>query len=87
MPPVIIHLLEMGFTEEQIYRAVSQTRTGGDLNAAHAINTLASWMLEHPHPDSSEDLTLNPSGSRMIDGNDLIRQQVMIGCVPSNTCY
>ncbi|XP_044756783.1 probable E3 ubiquitin-protein ligase HERC1 [Coccinella septempunctata] len=73
LPPVIIHLLEMGFTEEQIFRAVSQTRTGGELNAAQTINTLASWMLEHP--ESSEDLTLNPSVSRMIDRNDLIRQQ------------
>ncbi|XP_045467504.1 probable E3 ubiquitin-protein ligase HERC1 isoform X2 [Harmonia axyridis] len=75
LPPVITHLLEMGFTEDQIFRAVLETRTVAELNAATTINTLASWMLENPQPDSSEDLTLNASGSRVIDGSDLIRQQ------------
>ncbi|KAL3277276.1 hypothetical protein HHI36_012626 [Cryptolaemus montrouzieri] len=74
-PPIAAPLLEMGFTMRQIMRAITDTRSTGEVSA-HTINTLASWMLEHPQTESSDELTLNSSVSRTDGTNhELIRQQ------------
>uniref|UniRef100_A0A6P7FL74 HECT-type E3 ubiquitin transferase n=2 Tax=Diabrotica virgifera virgifera TaxID=50390 RepID=A0A6P7FL74_DIAVI len=53
-PPIATPLLEMGFTIKHIQKALQETKCTGELNA-HTVNTLATWMLEHPFLDICED--------------------------------
>ncbi|XP_057655201.1 probable E3 ubiquitin-protein ligase HERC1 isoform X1 [Diorhabda carinulata] len=53
-PPIAIPLLDMGFSIKHIQRALQETKSSGELNV-HAINSLATWMLEHPFLDVGED--------------------------------
>ncbi|KAK9884642.1 hypothetical protein WA026_007479 [Henosepilachna vigintioctopunctata] len=74
-PPIAAPLLEMGFPMRHILRAITETRTTVEVSAL-TINALASWMLEHPSAESSDDITLNTSASRIDSMNhELIRQQ------------
>ncbi|XP_021370838.1 probable E3 ubiquitin-protein ligase HERC1 isoform X1 [Mizuhopecten yessoensis] len=47
-PPISLSLLEMGFTLSAIKRALTETCVNRNEVSAHGINTLATWMLEHP---------------------------------------
>lgn len=51
VPAVAAPLLEMGFSLRSILNAVAITKSSGEVSA-HTINVLASWMLEHPRPES-----------------------------------
>ncbi|XP_071845609.1 probable E3 ubiquitin-protein ligase HERC1 isoform X3 [Apostichopus japonicus] len=53
-PPIAVPLLEMGFTVRHIRKAMTATGSSGDLDADH-INTLATWMLEHPSVEELEE--------------------------------
>ncbi|CAG9853588.1 unnamed protein product [Phyllotreta striolata] len=53
-PPIVLPLLEMGFTIKHIQKALRETKYAGELNA-HTVNSLVTWMLEHPYLDLSED--------------------------------
>ena len=46
-PPIAASLLEMGFSIKHIRQALAATGTTGDVTA-HGINSLATWMIEHP---------------------------------------
>lgn len=52
-PPIAAPLLEMGFPLKHIINAINVTKSSGEVSA-HAINILASWMLEHPFTETSE---------------------------------
>ncbi|ESP05641.1 hypothetical protein LOTGIDRAFT_181433 [Lottia gigantea] len=46
-PPIIPPLLEMGFNLSQCKQALAATGNGREITV-RAINTLATWMIEHP---------------------------------------
>ncbi|KAG2466568.1 HERC1 ligase, partial [Polypterus senegalus] len=46
-------LLEMGFTAGHIYKAMDATGVADDSDS-HSIETLASWMLEHPFTEDPQ---------------------------------
>lgn len=54
-PPIATPLLEMGFTLKHILKAIAETKIREDVNV-HTINTLATWMLEHPYLENTFDL-------------------------------
>lgn len=57
-PPFAGPLLEMGFPLKHISKAILKTNIHGEMNG-HAINTLITWMLEHPYSENNSDV---PSG-------------------------
>lgn len=85
-PAIATSLLEMGFSLRHIEKAINVTKCSGDVSA-HAINILASWMLEHPLTESgaSEDNIYCSSSSEdgSIRGGKLSRTP---GQDVSNNC-
>lgn len=55
-PPFADPLLEMGFTLKHIFEAILKTNIHGEIND-HAINTLVTWMLEHPYSENNSDVS------------------------------
>lgn len=53
-PPIATPLLEMGFALKHILKAILETKIHGEINV-HTINTLATWMLEHPYNENNCD--------------------------------
>lgn len=45
----------MGFNLKHILRAIAETKMREDVNV-HTINTLATWMLEHPYSENTFDV-------------------------------
>lgn len=54
----------MGFSLRRILNAIFETRSSGEVSA-HTINTLVTWMLEHPSLDTcvEEETNLAASGT------------------------
>lgn len=50
--PLYAPLMEMGFSLGHIMQAMRATGVSGEASA-HVVNTLATWMVEHPVPDSA----------------------------------
>lgn len=76
-PPIAIPLLEMGFTLKHILKAISETKSSGEFTS-HTVNMLATWMLEHPSLDISEDEGTSDRYNlfRFLDrSQNLLRQQ------------
>lgn len=76
-PPIAIPLLEMGFTLKHILKAISETKSSGEFTS-HTVNMLATWMLEHPSLDISEDEGTSARYNlfRFLDrSQNLLRQQ------------
>ncbi|KRT81776.1 Regulator of chromosome condensation repeat containing protein, partial [Oryctes borbonicus] len=61
-PPIAAPLLEMGFSLRRILNAIFETRSSGEVSA-HTINTLVTWMLEHPSLDTCVEEELNAMAS------------------------
>ncbi|KAL3866609.1 hypothetical protein ACJMK2_043893 [Sinanodonta woodiana] len=58
-PPIALPLIEMGFTLSHIKRAIAEAGIDGWEVSSHGVNTLATWMLEHP-------MQTEESGSAMV---------------------
>lgn len=64
-PPIVSPLLEMGFTLKHIMKAILQTKTPGEVNA-HTINSLVTWMLEHPYSETGTDESCGATGAESV---------------------
>ncbi|XP_018567016.1 probable E3 ubiquitin-protein ligase HERC1 [Anoplophora glabripennis] len=76
-PPIAVPLLEMGFTLKHILKAISETKSSGEFTS-HTVNMLATWMLEHPSLDISDDEGTSDRYNlfRILDrSQNLVRQQ------------
>lgn len=62
LPPVANPLLEMGFTLKHILKAILETKIHGEISV-QTINTLATWMLEHPYSENNVDVSSGATGS------------------------
>ncbi|XP_030752542.1 probable E3 ubiquitin-protein ligase HERC1 [Sitophilus oryzae] len=79
-PPIAVPLLEMGFTLKHILKALCETHSSGEVSA-RTINTLATWMCEHPYLEARvEPSSSNVSSFRELwnRSNDLVDQQNFI---------
>ncbi|XP_074033510.1 probable E3 ubiquitin-protein ligase HERC1 isoform X2 [Leptinotarsa decemlineata] len=61
-PPIAAPLQEMGFTLRHIQKAMQENKTTGTLDV-HTVNTLATWMLEHPLLEAEDEGASNRSNS------------------------
>ncbi|CAH1979985.1 unnamed protein product [Acanthoscelides obtectus] len=82
IPDIANPLLEMGFSLRHILKAVIGTKLRGSEVTIQKINSLVTWMLEHPRTDQSEDeLTsvdatgINLFQSLMVRPQQLVRPQ------------
>ncbi|VEN60081.1 unnamed protein product, partial [Callosobruchus maculatus] len=82
IPDIATPLLEMGFSLRHILKAVIGTKLRGSEVTAQKINSLVTWMLEHPRTDPAEDeLTsvdatgINLFQSLMVRPQQLVRPQ------------
>ncbi|CAH1119370.1 unnamed protein product, partial [Phaedon cochleariae] len=71
-PPIAAPLLEMGFTVKHIQKALAETKNTGEVNA-HAVNALATWMLEHPYLEVDEEPSANRLRCLVAKPQDLVR--------------
>ncbi|XP_033633807.1 probable E3 ubiquitin-protein ligase HERC1 isoform X2 [Asterias rubens] len=66
--PMAAPLLEMGFSMQQIFKAMAATNTRGDLDTQR-ITTLATWLIEHPSQEDDDvaiptyDVTESPTAT------------------------
>lgn len=51
LPYIFTHLLEMGFSVQHIETALEATGIDQWEVTSQAVNTIATWMIEHPHVD------------------------------------
>ncbi|KAG5885881.1 hypothetical protein JTB14_019144 [Gonioctena quinquepunctata] len=80
-PPIAAPLLEMGFTIKHIQKAMQETKTSGAVDV-HTVNTLATWMLEHPYLEVEDEGASNRANlltSLMERSQDLVRPQSVDG--------
>lgn len=54
----------MGFPLKHIINAINVTKSSGEVSA-HTINILASWMLEHPYTEATEE-RLSTKSSKVL---------------------
>ncbi|XP_060527187.1 probable E3 ubiquitin-protein ligase HERC1 [Cylas formicarius] len=80
-PPIALPLLDMGFRLEHILKALQETKTS-DVNARN-VNMLATWMCEHPYPESASD-GAHSSGSP-VRFNDLVRRNFIMERAPQDS--
>nr|CAH7744976.1 unnamed protein product [Callosobruchus chinensis] len=79
VPDIATPLLEMGFSLRHILKAVIGTKLRGGEVTAQKINSLVTWMLEHPRTDPAEDeLTSVDATSSNLYQTLMVRRQQLV---------
>ncbi|KAK3583560.1 hypothetical protein CHS0354_026149 [Potamilus streckersoni] len=98
-PPISLPLIEMGFTMLHIKRAITETGTNGWEVSSHGVNTLATWMLEHPMQSEESGSALESGYSeaaRRLPSPELAatagltrsnREDTSLICASSGECF
>lgn len=74
----------MGFSLRRILDAIFETRSSGEVSA-HTINTLVTWMLEHPSLDTCVEEEMNTaSGTDRVHSEDGSTRNVGLGRITRN---
>nr|CAI5839109.1 unnamed protein product [Callosobruchus analis] len=79
IPDIATPLLEMGFSLRHILKAIIGTKLRGSEVTAQKINSLVTWMLEHPRTDPADDelTSVDATGSNLFQ-TLLVRPQQLV---------